>query len=165
MVLASDRQNDADVLAMNGAATACHVSSIPFAGPIASVRVGRVEGQLVAFPTVDQLEDSDIDLIVSGSEDAVAMIEGFGREIPEDEMVDAILFAHETIRQICELQGEFYEKCNVTKTPFEEDNDTSLLDQLTEKYYAEFKTAKQTEGKQARADAVSALKTLSLIHI
>ncbi|MEC7110234.1 MAG: polyribonucleotide nucleotidyltransferase, partial [Planctomycetota bacterium] len=85
MVLASDRQNDADVLAMNGAATACHVSSIPFAGPIASVRVGRVEGQLVAFPTVDQLEDSDIDLIVSGSEDAVAMIEGFGREIPEDE--------------------------------------------------------------------------------
>lgn len=162
MVLASDRQNDADVLAMNGAATACHVSSIPFAGPIASVRVGRVEGQLVAFPTVDQLEDSDIDLIVSGSEDAVAMIEGFGREIPEDEMVDAILFAHETIRQICELQREFYEKCNVTKTPFEEDNDTSLLDQLTEKYYAEFKTAKQTEGKQARADAVSALKTRAI---
>ena len=162
MVLASDRQNDADVLAMNGAATACHVSSIPFAGPIASVRVGRVEGELVAFPTVDQLEDSDIDLIVSGSEDAVAMIEGFGREIPEDEMVDAILFAHETIRQICELEREFYEKCNVTKTPFEEDNDTSLLDQLTEKYYAEFKTAKQTEGKQARADAVSALKARAI---
>ena len=165
MVLASDRQNDADVLAMNGAAAACFVSSLPFAGPIASVRVGRVEGELVAFPTVDQLENSDLDLIVSGSEDAVAMIEGFGREIPEDDMVTAIQFAHETIRQICELERELYEKYEVTKTPFEEDNDTSLLDRLTEQYYADFKTAKQTEGKQARSEAVSALKARAVSEV
>ena len=83
-VLASDRQNDGDVLAMNGASAALGLSPLPFQGPIASVRLGYIDGQFVPFPTHDDLEESDLDLIVSGSKDAVLMIEGFAREMPED---------------------------------------------------------------------------------
>ncbi|MEM0924453.1 MAG: polyribonucleotide nucleotidyltransferase, partial [Planctomycetota bacterium] len=87
-VIASDLQNDGDVLAMNGAAAALHVSTMPFQGPIASVRVGKVDGELVAFPTHEQLEESELDMIVSGSREEVAMIEGFAQEMPEDDMME-----------------------------------------------------------------------------
>ena len=100
MVLSSDMQNDADVLAMNGAAANLLVSPLPFQGPIASVRVGRIDGNLIAFPTQDQLEESDLDMIVSGNQREVVMIEGFASEIPEAEMIEAITFAHNTIREV-----------------------------------------------------------------
>ena len=90
-VLASDRQNDGDVLAMNGASAALGLSPLPFQGPLASVRLGHVDGQFVPFPTHDELEESDLDLIVSGSKDAILMIEGFAREMPEDRMAEAIV--------------------------------------------------------------------------
>ncbi|MCA9175648.1 MAG: polyribonucleotide nucleotidyltransferase [Planctomycetales bacterium] len=157
-VLASDKQNDGDVLAMNGSAAALYISDMPFAGPVASVRVGRLDGQLIPFPTHDQLEESDLDLIVSGSEDAVTMIEGFARELPEDEMVDAILFAHEVIRDVCALQRELYAKVSPEKRPFEEPADDGLFGRLNDRFYDEFRSAKQTSGKQARAEAVRGLK-------
>ena len=103
-VLASDRQVDGDVLAMNGASASLSLSPLPFQGPIASVRMGYIDGQFVPFPTHDDLENSDLDLIVSGSKDAILMIEGFAREMSEDRMADAIVAAHGYIRQICDLQ-------------------------------------------------------------
>ena len=105
-VLASDRQNDGDVLAMNGAAAALGISPLPFQGPLGSVRLGHIDGKFVPFPTHDELEESDLDLIVSGSKDAVLMIEGFAREMPEDRMAEAIAKAHDYIREICDLQHE-----------------------------------------------------------
>ena len=158
IVFSSDRQNDGDTLAMNGIAAALLISPLPFNGPIASARVGRIDGQLVAFPTHDQLEESDLDLIVSGTEDSVAMIEGFAREMPEDEMADAIVFAHQVIREVCALQRERAEKVGVQKIAFEAPPSDGLFDRLKEKYYDEFRAAKQTEGKQARAEAVDTLK-------
>ena len=98
MVLSSDSQNDADVIAMNGAAAALFVSSLPFEGPIASARVGRVEGKLIAFPTMAQLEESDLDLVMSANEREVVMIEGFSTEMPEAEMIEALQFGHNVIR-------------------------------------------------------------------
>jgi polyribonucleotide nucleotidyltransferase len=157
-VLSSDKQNDADVLAMTGASAALFISPLPFEGPLASVRVGRIEGQFVPFPTHDELEESDLDLIVSGSESAVLMIEGFARELPEDQMADAIVFAHGVIKDLCSLQRELYEQVNPTKMPFESPPNDGLYDQLKSRYYEDYKTAKQTSGKQARAEAVSALK-------
>lgn len=157
-VLASDKLNDADVVAMNGASAALMVSPLPFKGPIASVRLGRVDGEFVPFPTNNDLEESDLDLIVSGSQDAVAMIEGFAREIPEDEMVAAIMHAHSVIKEICALQLELAEKVNVVKDEFVVPEDDGLLDRLSERFYDEFRAAKQTTGKQARADAASAVK-------
>ena len=157
-VMSSDRQNDADVLAMNGASAALTISPLPFEGPLGSVRLGRIDGQFVVFPTQDQLEESDLDLIVSGSKDAVLMIEGFARELPEDLMVEAILECHRYIREICDLQIELSRKLEVQKKQYEIPPSDGLYDQLRRRYYDAFRAAKQTEGKHARADAVTALK-------
>jgi len=165
IVLSSDRQNDADVLAMNGAATALLISPMPFEGPVASTRVGRVDGQLVAFPTHDELEESDLDMIISGSEDVVLMIEGFAREMPEDEMLAAIKFGHETIKEICQLQRELADKCDVQKVEFIPPEDDGVLGKLRDAYYEQFKEKKQTEGKLARADAIKSLKAEAMEQI
>lgn len=157
-VIASDLQNDGDVLAMNGAAAALHISSMPFQGPIASVRVGKVDGEMVAFPTFDDLENSELDMIVSGSREQVAMIEGFAQEMPEDAMMEAIQFAHGIIREVIDLQEELYEKVNPTKTEYIPPEDDGLFERLNNAYYDDFKAAQQTPGKQDRAAAVKALK-------
>jgi polyribonucleotide nucleotidyltransferase len=157
-VMASDRQNDPDVLAMNGASAALCLSPIPFQGPLGSVRLGLVQGALVPFPTQDQLEESDLDLIVSGSKDSVLMIEGFAREIPETQMADYIMVAHGYIREICEMQEELIAKAGKPKVEFVSPPESGVFVQLKEKQYEALRTVKQTEGKQARADAVTALK-------
>lgn len=158
-VVASDRMHDGDVLAMNGASAALCISHLPFQGPLASVRMGRVDGELVPFPTFDQLEQSDLDLIISGNKESVLMIEGFAREIPEDEMADAIMKAHDVVKEICDLQIELQEKVGPTKMEFAEPDDGGLYQRLTDSYYADLKAAKQTVGKQDRADKVRELKT------
>ena len=157
-VMASDRQNDGDVLAMNGASAALAISPLPFMGPIASVRVGRIRGEVVPFPTQDALEDSDLDLIVSGNQESILMIEGFAREMPEDLMVEAIATAHQYIRQICEMQVELAEKLGVEKAHYEVPPSDDLCDRLRQTYYDALAEAKQTEGKLARAEACTALK-------
>ncbi len=158
IVVASDRQNDGDVLAMNGASASLCLSPAPFLGPLAAVRLGHVDGKFVPFPTQDQLEESDLDLIVSGTAESVAMIEGFAREMPEDLMAEAILECHKIIQAICALQVELRDKAGVVPTQFEAPPSDGLYERLKEKYYDQFKAAKQTEGKQARAEAVKALK-------
>ncbi|MFP6650455.1 MAG: polyribonucleotide nucleotidyltransferase, partial [Pirellulaceae bacterium] len=154
IVLSSDRQNDADVIAMNGTAAALFISPLPFQGPIASVRIGRINGELVAFPSQDDLEESDLDLIVSGSEDAVLMIEGFSREMQEEEMFVAIQFAHATIKELCELQHELADKVGVEKNEFVPPEDDGLLAKVQEQFTDALKQAKQTDGKLAREDAI-----------
>ena len=157
-VVSSDKLNDADVLAMNGASAALHISALPFEGPVCSVRIGRIDGKFVPFPDNEMLEESDLDLIVSGSKDSVLMIEGFAREMPEDEMLAAINAAHEVIKQLCEMQEELREKAGKPKDVFTPPEDSGLYGVLKDRFYNDFKAAKQTEGKQARAEAVSALK-------
>ncbi|HEX6962729.1 MAG TPA: polyribonucleotide nucleotidyltransferase [Lacipirellula sp.] len=157
-VMSSDRQTDGDVLAMNGAAAALGISELPFQGPLASVRLGRVDGKFVPFPTQDELEVSTLDLIVSGTREAVLMIEGFGREIPEDEMTDAIMTAHKYIKELCDLQQELIDKAGKPKKEFAVPPSDGLYDVLREKYYAKAREAKQTTGKHARADAMRAVR-------
>lgn len=158
IVISSDRQNDGDVLAMNGAAAALHISPLPFQGPVAAVRLGRVEEQWVVFPTFDDLEFSDLDLIVSGSRDSVLMIEGFAREMPEQLMFEAIEECHRHIRDILDLHQELYQKCQVSKSPFTARGDGGLLENLKSRFFGELRELKQRPGKQARAEAVSALR-------
>jgi len=157
-VMASDRQNDGDVLAMNAASAALSVSPLPFLGPIGSVRLGYIRDEFVAFPTHDQLEESDLDLIVSGSKDSILMIEGFAREMPEDLMAQAIMTAHEFVQQLCDLQFELIEKFGPVKAEIEAPKPDGLYDRLKESYYDALKEAKQSDGKQARAEACGALK-------
>jgi polyribonucleotide nucleotidyltransferase len=157
-VMASDRQNDGDVLAMNGASLALCVSPIPFQGPIGSVRLAYINDSFLPFPTHQELEHSNLDLIVSGSRDAILMIEGFAREMPEDLMAEAIMTAHGFVREICDLQMEVIERMQPEKAPFEAPEPDGLGDRLKEQYYEALREAKKTEGKLVRAEACAALK-------
>jgi len=164
-VLASDRQNDGDVLAMTGASTALTLSPLPFQGPLASVRLGYVDGEFIPFPTQDDLETSELDLIVSGSKEAVLMIEGFARELPEDVMAAAVVKAHEYIRQICDLQIELARKANAQKAQYEIPEPDALPSTLRAKYYDALYAAKRTEGKLARAEACDAVKKRAIAEM
>ncbi|MGD9637138.1 MAG: polyribonucleotide nucleotidyltransferase, partial [Pirellulales bacterium] len=157
-VMSSDRQSDGDVLAMNGAAAALGISPLPFQGPLGSVRLGLVEGEFIAFPTHDELELSELDLIVAGTREAVLMIEGFARELPEDKMADALMEAHRLVRQICDLQEEFIAKAGKPKQEFVPAPDNGLRGGLRERFYEDLKNAQRTEGKQAKAEAADQVK-------
>jgi polyribonucleotide nucleotidyltransferase len=109
-VLSADQENDPDVLAICGASAALEISNIPFQGPIAGVRVGRVGGKLVCNPTVSQLQQSDINLVVAGSRESVVMVEGGGKELSEDELLEAVYFGHKSLQAILDLQEEIKRK-------------------------------------------------------
>lgn len=105
-IISSDRENDADFLGLIGASAALAVSDIPFTKTIASVRVGKIDGQLVVNPTFSQLDESTIDLVVAGSVDSIVMVEGGARMVSEEEMVEALEFAQDQISQIVEVIEE-----------------------------------------------------------
>ncbi|UCC73118.1 MAG: polyribonucleotide nucleotidyltransferase [Gemmatimonadota bacterium] len=105
-ILSADQENDADVLGLIGASAALNLSSVPFPYPIAAVRVGRLDGEWVINPTFQQLEFSDVDIVVAGSEDSIVMVEGGALEISEDEFVAALEFAHRGIRELVAIQRE-----------------------------------------------------------
>ncbi|MGH7767316.1 MAG: polyribonucleotide nucleotidyltransferase [Candidatus Binatia bacterium] len=105
-VLSTDRENDPDVVAMLGTSVALEVSDIPFNGPLAGVRVGRVEGKWVVNPTQSQLPESDVDIFLSGSRDAIVMVEGGARMVPEDEILEALFFGHQAIQPLLDYQEE-----------------------------------------------------------
>jgi len=117
-VLSSDGENDGDVLGGFGASAALHMSDVPFDGPMAEVRVGRVDGEYVINPTLSELENSDIDMIVGGTADSVLMMEGEMEEISEDEMLGAIKAAHASIITLCEFQEELREEYGKPKREF-----------------------------------------------
>eukprot|EP00475_Leptophrys_vorax_P025059 TRINITY_DN34954_c1_g1_i1.p1 TRINITY_DN34954_c1_g1~~TRINITY_DN34954_c1_g1_i1.p1 ORF type:complete len:251 (+),score=14.67 TRINITY_DN34954_c1_g1_i1:24-755(+) len=114
-VLSVDSENDPDVLSIIGASAALSIAPVPFQGPIAAVRVGLLDDQFVLMPTRQQMETSRLDLIVAGSHDSVLMIEGFGHQLPEDQMADAIMFAQRAITELCQLQKEFVQKLGKVK--------------------------------------------------
>ena len=157
-VLSSDKQNDGDVLAMNGASAALCISPLPFQGPLGSVRLAHVNGVFVPFPTQDQLEESDLDLIVSGSETAVLMIEGFAREMPEARMLEAINEAHRIIRELCAMQHELVRLAGKPKKEYVLADYSNLRERLTHGYLVDLKAAKALPVKHDRGQAVKALK-------
>lgn len=117
-VISSDDENDGDVLGGVGASLAIHLSDIPFDGPMAEVRVGRVNGEFIINPTVTELEESDIDMVVGGTEDSILMIEGEMKEISEAEMLDAIKAAHDAIKKLCDFQNELRKELGKEKREF-----------------------------------------------
>lgn len=115
MVLSYDGENDADVLAACGASAALTISDIPFDGPMGEVRVGRVDGKFVINPTHQQLEVSDMELVVAGTSDSIMMVEGEAKEVSESEMLEALKFAQTEIRKIVELQLELRKEAGKEK--------------------------------------------------
>ena len=125
-VLSSDQENDADVLGLTGASAALAISDIPFEKTIAGVRVGRVAGEFVVNPTLQQLEESDMNIVMAGSSDAVTMVEGGCREISEEELLAALSFGHEEIKRIVAVIDELKSRVGKTKRdipPAEEDEE------------------------------------------
>ena len=102
-VLSSDKDNPTDILAMTAGSAALHISDIPWGGPIAAVRVTRINGEFLAFPTFEQQTQGDIDLVVACSKDAIVMVEGGAAEAAEADVIDALMFAHRTAQPILEL--------------------------------------------------------------
>ena len=105
-VLSADRENDPDVVAMLGTSIALHVSDIPFNGPLAGVRIGRIDGRWVMNPTQSQLEESDVDIFLSGSRDAIVMVEGGAQVVPEEEILEALFAGHEAIQPLLQIQED-----------------------------------------------------------
>ncbi|MEX2347587.1 MAG: polyribonucleotide nucleotidyltransferase, partial [Balneolaceae bacterium] len=117
-VLSSDGENDGDVLGAFGSSAALHISDAPFEGPMAEVRVGRVDGKFIINPTLTELKESDIDMIVGGTADSVLMMEGEMGEISEEDMLGAIKAAHASIITLCEFQEELREEYGRPKREF-----------------------------------------------
>jgi polyribonucleotide nucleotidyltransferase len=128
-VLSTDQENDPDVLGTVAASAALTISEIPFQGPIAAVRVGRIDGEFVINPTISELAESELDLVVSGTRDAIMMVEAGVKLLPEDVMADAILFGHRALQPLVELQEKLREAVGKPKRlPFIEPGTGSVLE-------------------------------------
>ncbi len=114
-VISADQENDADVLALLATSFALNASRVPFMGPIAGVRVGRVQGHWVLNPTFKQLEFSDLELVVAGSKDSIVMVEGGALEVSEEDVLDALRISHDGIRELIDMQNELLPKVQVPK--------------------------------------------------
>jgi polyribonucleotide nucleotidyltransferase len=161
MVLSADSDNDPDVIAVTGASAACYVSDLPFEKPIAAVRVGLLDGQLVANPTVADQKKSLLNIVIAGTEDAIVMVESGALEVSEEAVVDALEFGHAQIKKIVGAIKELFKKINPTKVkveplPFDE----GLYKEISKKYGERLHDALDTQKhpKKESYHLVDALK-------
>src|SRR2546430_3901012 len=119
LVISADDENDPDVLAMIGSSAALCLSGLPFGGPLGAVRVALVEGELVANPTYKQLAASQLEVVIAGTEDAVLMVESGGREISEDQMLEALAFGHEQCKALARIQQDLMGKAAKPRWAFD----------------------------------------------
>jgi polyribonucleotide nucleotidyltransferase len=150
-----DHVNPYDILAMNGASAALMVSNIPFPTPVGAVRIGKVDGNFVVNPSEEDLVDNtDLDLIVAGTDEAILMVEAGANEIPEAEILDALDIAHEEIKKLCALQRELAEKAGKEKTVVEIPQvSVDLYEQIKASHGAALDAATQVVDKLERQDA------------
>ncbi|HET9682277.1 MAG TPA: exonuclease domain-containing protein, partial [Candidatus Limnocylindrales bacterium] len=128
-VLSTDQENNPDVIGTIAASAALTISEIPFNGPVAAVRVGRIDGEFVLNPTHSQLDESELDLIVAGTRDAIMMVEAGAKILPEDVMAEAILFGHRSLQPLIDLQDQLREAVGKPKrVPYLEPSIGSVLD-------------------------------------
>ncbi|MFH1155417.1 MAG: polyribonucleotide nucleotidyltransferase [Pseudomonadota bacterium] len=163
-VLSMDKENEPDVLALVGASAALELSDIPFAGPIAGVRVGRIDGEFVANPTLAQMALSDIELVVVGSKTGIIMVEGGAKIVPEQEMLDAIYFAHQALQPLITIQEELKLALGKPKRVIPPPAvDEVLYAKVRDLAGAAVHKAVQTSGKTERSDGLGQVKA-SLIE-
>src|SRR5437879_10958113 len=161
MVLSADSDNDPDVIAVTGASAACYVSDLPFEQPIAAVRIGLLDGPLVANPTVADQKKSLLNIVIAGTEDAIVMVESGRVEVSEESVVDALEFGHAQIKKIVAAIRELYAQVNPKKVvvaPFAFDE--GLYKDITKKYGTRLHDALNTEKypKKESYHLVDALK-------
>ncbi|WP_186577425.1 polyribonucleotide nucleotidyltransferase [Aquibacillus kalidii] len=158
-VMSVDQNNPSEIAAMIGSSIALGISNIPFGGPIAGVIVGRVDGEFIINPTIDQQDKSDIHLIVAGTKDAINMVEAGAEEVPEEIMLEAIMFGHNEIKRLVEFQEKVIaevrkEKMEVTLYEL----DAAITAEVEAKAKEAMVKAIQVQEKHAREDAIQAVK-------
>jgi len=159
-VLSMDKENDADTLAMIGASAALEISDIPFEGPIACVRVGRIDGQFKINPTIDEYENSDINIIVAGSKTGVVMVEGSSNIVSESDMLEAIFFGHKSMQPIIDIQLKLKEINGVPKRTFiPPQRDEALVEIIESKASSKIYDALAIPEKSKRTAAFRDLKS------
>jgi polyribonucleotide nucleotidyltransferase len=164
-VMSVEHDNAPEIAAMIGASCALTISDIPFLGPIAGVRVGRIDGQFVINPTVEQREVSDLNLTIAGSRDAVMMVEAGANELPEEVILEAILFGHEEIKKIVAFQDEIQKACGKEKREVKlfavpEELEKAIREYATDK----LDQAVRNPDKLARDEDISNVKAEAMEH-
>ena len=158
-VLAFDNEQDPDVLAGIAASAATHISDVPFTTPTAHVRVGKIDGEFVLFPTVEQMNETEFDLVVAGTRDYVNMIEIGANETPEDEVADAIEFGHRAVVEIIGMIDELRDKAGRPKVGEIDQTESDLKKQVRELAAGRMKEVKGKPGKADRGAAMKALRS------
>ncbi len=159
-VISMDKENDPDILAMVGSSAALTISDIPFDGPIAALRVGRIDGEYVLNPTIEQYEECDINIVVAGSRDGVIMVEGGGDEVSEEEIIGAIYHAHESMQPLIDIQLQLKEAVGRAKREVvPPETDTALEALVADKATAPMREALRVPVKQDRGKAIKAVRT------
>ena len=157
-VVSADRDNDPGILSMIGASAALEVSDIPFFGPIAGVKVGRVDGRFVANPTAEELETSDIDIVVAASRDAVIMVEGGAALVSEEDMLEAVFFGHAAVQPILAAQEDLRKIAGIPKRevipPVVDDEFRARVKEFA---YGKMKDAVRIKSKAERHDRIDAI--------
>ena len=159
-IISADQENDADVLGLIAASFALNASKIPFAGPIAGVRVGRVDGKWLLNPTFQALTVSDMDVVVAGSEDSIMMVEGGALEVSEEDIVEGLGIAQRGIKELISMQEELLKKVKVEKMEWTKTEvPADVLKTVTKSAKAKIETAINQKDKATRVQAIAAVKS------
>ena len=158
-VLSVDNDNSPELTAMFGSSLATCISKVPFDGPIAGVKVGRVNGEFIINPTPDELEVSDIDLTVAGTKYAINMVEAGAREVSEEDMLEALMFGHEAVKELCAFQEEIIEEVGVGKMEYEHlEISDELRNEIRTLASDKLDAALRIKGKLEKYAAIDAVK-------
>jgi len=157
-VMSADGINQQDILSINAASAALMISGMPFNGPVGAVRVGRINGEWIVNPTYAESAESDIDLVVAGTNTGVTMIEGSSKNVSEDDMINAVEFAHEHIKSICRAQEELAQKAGKERIEYvPHTTDTELEKELRSRYFSDLQALESLTVKKQRESAFTAI--------
>ena len=157
-VLSHDLENDPDIVAMIAASAALTISGVPFMGPIGAARVGMIDGEYILNPTVDQMPDSQIDLVVAATEDAVRMVESEIKELTEEQVLGAVIFAHEGMKPVIEAIIELAEHSAKEPWDFQAENTDHMVKAIADLVGKDLRAAYEHKGKHERHEAIYAAK-------
>ena len=158
-VLSVDTNNSPELTAMFGSSLATSISKIPFDGPIAGVKVGRINGEFIINPTPAELEQSDIDLTVAGTKKAINMVEAGSKEVSEEDMLEALMFGHEAVKELCEFQEEIIKEIGVEKMEYEHlEIEDSLVEEVKALAATDLDQAMRIKEKLVKYNAIDEIK-------
>ena len=158
-VLSVDTDNSPELTAMFGSSLATCISKIPFDGPIAGVKVGRINGEFIINPTPDDLEISDLDLTVAGTKKAINMVEAGAKEVSEEDMLEALMFGHEAVKELCLFQEEIIKEIGEEKMEYEHiELDDDLVKEITDLASDKLDKAMRIKEKLEKYAAIDQVK-------